>query len=134
MTKKELSQYYYLKKEIAADQRRLAKLKTEAYHPASPTLSDEPPGPHNNDSRIERLALEITDLEAIIAAKQIQCIHERAKLERFIADIEDSRMRLIFSYRYVDRLRWTAVAYRIGGGNTTDSVRKAHDRYLQKKD
>lgn len=134
MTKKELSQYYYLKKEIAADQRRLARLKTEAYHPASPILSDEPPGPHNNDSRIERLALEITDLEAIIAAKQIQCIHERAKLERFIADIEDSRMRLIFSYRYVDRLRWTAVAYRIGGGNTTDSVRKAHDRYLQKKD
>ena len=131
MTKKELSQYYYLKREISSTQRRLAKLRAEAYHPASPVLSDEPPGPHTGESRVERLALEITDLEAILATKQIQCIHELAKLERFIADIPDSMTRQIFTLRHVERLRWAAVAYRAGGDNTPDGVRMKHDRYLR---
>ena len=132
MTKKELSQCYYLKKEIRNDRERLERLRAEAKYPPTPKLSDEPPGPHTNEGRTERLALEIVDLEAIIAAKQIQRIHELGKLERFIADIEDSMTRQIFEYRHVDGMRWSEIATRMGGNNTPDSVRMAHDRYLKK--
>ena len=131
ITKKDLAECYYLKKEIATTQRRLAKLRAEAYNPPTPVLSDEPRGPHDNESRVERLAVEITDLEAILAAKQIQRIHELAKLERFIGDIPDSLTRQIYTLRHVDGLRWAAVAYRVGGGNTADGVRMRHDRYLR---
>ena len=75
--------------------------------------------------------MEITDLEAILAAKQIQRIHELAKLERFIGDIPDSLTRQIYTLRHVDGLRWAAVAYRVGGGNTADGVRMRHDRFLR---
>lgn len=132
MTKKELSQCYYLRKEIRSDEERLARLQAEAKYPPSPKLSDEPPGPPTNEGRTERLALEIVDLEAIIAAKHIQRIHELAKLERYISEIDDSLTRQVFSYRHVDGMRWTEIARALGGGNTADSVRMLHDRYLKK--
>ena len=134
MTKKELSQCYHLQREIEDDRERLARLREEAKRAPAPTLSDTPPGPHNGDSRTERLVAEILDLEAIIAAKQILRIHELAKLERYISDIDDSFTRRIFAFRHVDGLSWEQVAARVGGSNTSDGVRKVHDRYLQKKE
>lgn len=69
-------------------------------------------------------------MKAIIAAKQQQCIHERGRLERYIADIPDSLTRQIFTLRFINGLTWYQVAMHIGGGNTEDSVRMACNRYL----
>ena len=129
MTVKELSQLYYLNREVENDQKRLAELEWSAV-PGSPMISDMPAGPHSNDSKVEELAAEITDLKAIIAAKQIQCIHERQRLERYIATIPDSVTRSIFELRFANCLPWQQVAASIGGGNTTDGVKKRCYRYL----
>lgn len=61
--------------------------------------------------------------------------YELNRLNRFINTIDDSQMRMIFSLRYINGLNWLQIAFSIGGGNTADSVRKAHDRFLvrQKK-
>lgn len=131
MTLKELSQLYYLSREIAADQRRLNELTRMTDSPSSPPLSDMPRAPHSVESKVERLAAEIVDLQAIIAARQIQCIHERARLERWISDIPDSLMREIFKCRFSECMSWLEVAYHVGGNNTEGSVKMACYRYLR---
>lgn len=132
MTKKELSQLYWLKREIEEDRRRLDELEAIAASPASPRYDGMPHAPGAGDG-MARMAAEIVDLKAIISAKQQQCIHERNRLERYISGISDSLTRQIFTYRFVKGLSWWQVAARVGG-NTADSVRKVVDRYLQADD
>ncbi len=132
MTIQELSQLYWLNREIELDQQRLAELRSNA-SPRSPSLTGLPGG-GDNSSSVERLAAEIVDLQAIIDAKHLQCIHERSRLERYIADIDDSLTRMIFRLRFVNGLSWQQVAASVGGGNTADSVKKTCYRYLKKTD
>lgn len=53
-------------------------------------------------------------------------------VEEYIESIEDSRMRLIMRYRYMDSMTWKQVAARIKSASE-ESVRKEHDRFLEKK-
>lgn len=131
MTLKELSQLYYLTREIDADQKRLEELSEAAGAPSPPDLSGMPRAPYSVSSKVERMAAEIVDLQAIIAARQIQCIHERARLERWISEIPDSLTRQIFHYRFVDCLSWVQVALHVGGGNTEGGVKMICYRYLK---
>lgn len=49
----------------------------------------------------------------------------------FIETIEDSKVRQIFMYRYIDGLEWYKIAGKMGyGGEST--ARMKHDRYLKK--
>lgn len=132
MTLKELSQLYYLNREIAADQRRLDELN-RTIGASIPGLSDMPRSPQLPESKVERMAAEIVDLQAIIAARQIQCIHERARLERWISEIPDSLTRQIFLLRFAECLSWSQVANRVGGNNTEGSVKMICYRYLDGK-
>lgn len=50
--------------------------------------------------------------------------------QQYIEGIENSRMRRIMMYRYVDGLKWFQVAQRIGGRCSAESIRKEHDRFL----
>lgn len=131
MTLKELSQLYYLTREIEADQKRLEELSEAAGAPSSSNLTGMPCAPHGVDSKVERLAAEIVDLQAIIAARRIQCIHERARLERWISEIPDSLTRQIFTLRFAECMSWGQVALRVGGGNTVDGIRQRVYRYLK---
>lgn len=134
MTVKELSQLYWLTREIEADQRRLEELEQAAGAPSSSRVTGMPHAPNRNDSKVERLVAEIVDLQAIIAARQIQCIHKRARLERWINTIPDSLTRQVFHYRFVDGLTWDQVAQRVGGGNTMEGVKKRCYRYIRHED
>lgn len=134
MTLKELSQLYYLTREIEADQRRLDELEQAAGAPSTAHITGMPRAPHSNESKVERLAAEIVDLQAIIAARQIQHIHERARLERWIGEIPDSLTRQIFTSRFVDCMTWAQVAAQIGAGNTPDRVKKICYRYIDRED
>lgn len=134
MTLKELSQLYYLNREIAADQKRLDELNGMIGAPSTPPLSDMPRAPHGVESKVERLAAEIVDLQAIIAARQIQCIHERARLERWISDIPDSLTREVFKCRFAECMSWLQVALRVGGNNTEGSVKMICYRYLREEE
>lgn len=131
MTVKELSQLYWLNREIEADERRLEELERRALTVSSPKLSDMQKG-QSVECGIERLMAEIIDLRAIIAAKQQQCIYERSRLERYISNIPDSLTRQIFTLRFADGLSWVRVAHSIGGGNTAAGVKMVCYRYIKK--
>ena len=130
MTLKELSQLYYLNREIEMDQRRIEELRAKA-ESTNALLSDMPKSP-NVESKLERYIAELVDLEMIIYAKQLRCIHERNRLERYINAIDDSLTRQIFALRFVNGLSWEQVAASIGGGNTYKRASKICYRYLEK--
>lgn len=132
MTVKELSQLYYLNREIELDRQRLQELEEQRV-PGSPVFDGMPRGSDRQHGKTEQLAAEIVDLQAIIAAKQIQCIHERQRLERYINAIPDSLTRMIFTLRFVNGLPWVQVAFHIGGANNEESVKKVCYRYLARE-
>ena len=129
MTLKELSQLYYLNREIEMDKRRLIELEARAL-PGAQVLTGMPHGSGVCDI-VGTCAAEIADLRGIIEAKHQQCLYERSRLERYISGIEDSLLRQIFTYRFVNGLPWEQVAACVGGGNTAGSVRMACYRYLK---
>ena len=67
---------------------------------------------------------------------RLKTLKEQKKfVDQFIDGIEDSLTRRIFEEKYIKgmyKTKWTKVAMIIGGNNSPESVRKIHDRYLQK--
>lgn len=129
MTIRELSQLYYLNREIDMDRRRLEELEVKM-QPGAQVLTGMPRGNKTSD-RTGNYAAEIADLRGIIEAKHRQCLYERNRLERYITGIEDTLIRQIFTYRFVNGLTWNQVAHCIGGDCTADSVRMACNRFLE---
>ena len=130
MTLQELSQLYWLNREIELDVRRLRELQERAL-PGSQVIAGMPHALGVTD-RVGEYAAEIADLQGIISAKYQQCLYERSRLERYISGIDDSLLRQIFTYRFINGLPWRQVAACIGGGNTEDGCRKAVKRYLER--
>ena len=130
MTLRELSQSYHLEKEIEESQQRLKNLKDAVLRISAPSFEERSHPTGYIQGKIEVLTAEITDLETIILSRQIQCIVEKKRLERYISSIKDSYIRRIFTLRFVDGLTWLQVANKIGGKNSEDGVRKACCRYI----
>jgi hypothetical protein len=130
MNKKELSQLYYLNREIEEQKRRLEELRCQAESCTS-RITGLPHAPTNFD-RISKYAAEIADLRGLIDLNIKKCFYELNRLIRFIDAVDDSQMRMILSLRYINGLPWQQIAYSIGGYNSSDGIRKAHDRYLEK--
>ena len=53
------------------------------------------------------------------------------QIEKFVSGIDDSRMRRIISFRFIDKMSWGKVAQRIGGNTTADSVRMEFKRFME---
>lgn len=144
MTKKELSQLYYLNREIKMLKDQLSALedKQDDYTRGTVRASalDYPytlhsitvSGATDPQAAYNRRA-EIRETKALISLKIEQCDIEYGRLMRYINGLEDSLLRQILTYRYVSGFNWVQVAMHIGGGNTADSVRKQHDRHLASK-
>lgn len=131
MTIKELSQLYYLRKEIEMDRRRLRQLESRAL-PGSPSFSGMPGGGMPSD-KVGEYAAEIADLRGIIEAKHQQCLYERSRLERYIAGVDDSLVRQAMTCRFVEGMTWGQAARYIGGRNTSDGCRMAVSRWLSRE-
>jgi len=131
LNKKELSQLYWLNREIEEQQRRLAELETLATSCTSRITGM--PRSHGVIDKLSKYAAEIADLRELIDLNIRKCFFELNRLNRFISTVDDSLIRQILSLRYVNGLTWRQIAFSVGGGNTEDSVRKAHDRFLSRQ-
>jgi len=129
VNKRELSQLYHLRREIAQISQEIEELEARA-EGGSPTLSGMPHG--ESTDRISRYGSQSADLITLKEIKLQECWVEMVKLTRFIDAIPDSQMRQIMRLRYGNGLSWRQVANRIGGGNTEEGVRKKHDRFFEK--
>ena len=130
MTKKELSQLYYLNREIEQYEQKLIELRTVACD-TSVKISGMPHCGGVSD-KVSKLAVEIAYITETIENKKRQCWAEYRRLIDYINSIDDSLTRSIFTFRFVNGLSWLEVAISVGGDNTEDGVRMIVDRYLQK--
>ena len=118
---RELSQMRNFQREIRLDTDRLNRLDVTLY-----------PSVRLNAERAA-LAPYAAEIRQIIQTKRENCLRERLRLERYIASVDDSLVRMAMTLRFLDGLHWQAVAMRIGGGNTEDSVKKMVYRYIEKQ-
>lgn len=130
MTKKELSQLYYLNREIVEQQRRIQELEDLATGCCSKITGM--PAIKGMADKIGKYAAEIADLKGLLDLNLKKCFYELNRLNRFIESVEDSQMRMILALRFVNGLSWAQVAASIGGGNTDIGVQMQVNRFLQK--
>lgn len=84
---------------------------------------------------IHSIKIKGEDSERITAIqKRIDnLIQKSEEVESYIDAISDSYIRQIFTYKYIEGLSWKSVARKLGGYNTSDSVRMAAKRFFNKK-
>ena len=104
MTEEEMRRYRYLRKEIAIERERMAKMA--------------------GDERAKRI-------EKIIAEKIERAETEAERIERYIADVEEPVVRMLMVERYVYGRSWRAAGQRIGW-RSEDAARKTVKRYFKK--
>ena len=129
MTKQELTQLFYLNKEVQMWQDELSRMRGKSLI-GSPSFTGAQERGDISD-RTDNLAASVADTEAIIQGKLVEIQIQRKKIIEYIQSVEDSLMRQILFYRHVSGMGWTKVALSIGGNNTADGVRKMHDRFLK---
>ncbi len=128
ITKRELSQLYYLSREIERDKRRLKELEALA-EGTTQHLTGMPIAPGFGD-KTARYAIEIMELKEIIECNMRRCMIEYNRLIRFISSVEDSQMRQILTLRYLNGLTWQRIATEIG--ETDESYpRRKHNKFLK---
>ncbi|MDP4109601.1 MAG: hypothetical protein Q8878_06185 [Bacillota bacterium] len=124
MTKAELSQIRFLRKEIEHYEQELNMLKSEA--DSCVRTIDGLPHSKRGGSRVESYALRINDLKKIILLRHA----EYERLEKFIEQAGDSEMRMILSLKYIRNLSFQQIAFEIGYQD--ESVpRKRMERFLK---
>lgn len=116
MTTHELSQMYWLRREIAQLEENISRLTAEAEH--------EPDA---------ELAAERAKILSMMKSKQFRCIREHKRIEEYIDSISDSYLRQIVRYRFADGLSWQQIANRFGNGVTASSLKKIYYRFAAKK-
>ncbi|NHL38696.1 RNA polymerase subunit sigma-24 [Clostridium botulinum] len=135
MDKEQLKQLRYLKTEIEAIKKQIDNLEC--------TMAiDKVRGSSSHFPYVQRsFTIEGVDYEEY----NRKTIRLRKKLSRriselmdlveetneFIEGIKDSLTRQIISLRYINGLTWEDVAANVGGGTTTESVRKVAERFLK---
>ena len=75
---------------------------------------------------------KICSYKDLLKARYNRLLEQKIKVEEFIDKLPTSRLRQIFEYRYMDNNTWIKVAMRIGNGATFESVKKEHNRFLEK--
>ncbi len=131
MTKKELSQLYYLKKEIKEQQRRIAELEAAATN-CSTKITGLPSGKGISD-KIGNYAAQIADLKALLDLNLKKCFYEFNRLNRYIEEVEEPLIKQIMIYRFENQMSWMQIEKAMGGKNRAESLRKKLYRYLKKK-
>ena len=134
MTRQELKQVRYLKREIKLLQEQIAAVESEIV--TDKVTGSDPEHPWTERSFIirglpgernekllrlrDRLERRMNDLQDL-----------RAEIFGWVESIDDSLLRQVIILRHVNGLSWRQVAREVGGGNTADGVRKMHDRYFE---
>lgn len=133
MNLKELNQIYYIDREIEKDERELKELRASVIS-LTQKISDMPRATNVNvkDKTAEYIS-RILDLEKMIELNLERKQIEKKRIMAFIESIDDSRIRLIFHYRFIKNLHWVEVAKLVSPYETADSARMVVKRFLKSR-
>lgn len=129
---KGLSNLYYLNKEIKRLQEELEEISE-----IGSSVIDSMPHSTRTGDKVQQLVLKRQSLIEQIVRKQTKYIDEKSKMEYFIDNIEDSKVRLIARLRFIDFKNWYEIADEITPENKKLVNRNAPymllKRYFEKK-
>ena len=128
MTIRELSQLYYLNREISDLKLKIAEIEAKATD-TSVKITGMPHAPTAGD-KIGKLIAELDYYKSTLNNRLEQCRLELIRLNDYISKCDDSLTRQILTYRFVNGLPWTQVAASIGG-TSEYAVKKTAYRYIQ---
>ena len=142
MEKNVLKQYISLKKEIEDINIRIQKLqaKLKAINEMG-NIKDAVKGGASGlqTFHVEGFPVAEEDETKYLLQKNIRILEERkakaaelvVEVESYINTIDDSRMRRMITYRYIDYMSWLEVAGKMGKEYTEESCRKQIERFLK---
>lgn len=129
ITKHDLNQLYYLKREIQHDSERLRELRETLDGLKAQQLTGMPSGGPEADKMASQIA-RIEELEQKIQAKRDRLWDERCKDEEFISSQTDSLIRQLLTYRFIDCYSWARISAAIGDKLSPEAARKTLERFF----
>lgn len=129
MTIKELSQIYYLKKEIASLKGKIAELEAKA----TDTSAKITVMPHTSGTsdKVGALSSDAADYRTLLSDALERHNIELIRLNEYIERCDDSLTRQILRYRFVECMKWCDVVEAIGG-TSEYAVKHTVYRYIRK--
>lgn len=123
MSEKELSRYFYLKKEVEDLEDRIEEFGNGVS--SMPIKEVQVSSSHKNKS-IQETKIELV---ARLTEKRISALEQYLAIERYIEEVEDAEIRNIMRYRYLDLMKWEDIAEKMFQDRTT--ISKKVRRYIR---
>lgn len=132
MTRKELSQVYYLKKELRMWESKLQELR-EASLTKSKQITGMPfVNTNETTDEVFNRVSQIMELQSDIEAFRVNIEYKITQIENYIITLDDSLLRQILEYRCCQCKSWDETARMIGSCTTPDSLRMYFNRKFPK--
>lgn len=133
MTRQELSQVYYLKKELKMWEDKLQTLREKSLT-KSKEITDMPfANTGETSDEVFQIVSQIMELQADIEVFRLNIEKKISEIEQYIMTLDDSLMRQIIEYRCCQLKSWRDVSALIGYGTTEESVKHYFNRKYPKK-
>lgn len=132
MTKKELTELYYISREIEMWRVELERIRAAQTDLKSPSPNGMPRNGEGKDpigEKVVRIVEAEKELQQLIGELE----EKKRRAQRYIVTIDDSLIRQIITYRCLSLMTWEEVAAKVGGSNSADSVRKQFDRFFERE-
>ena len=113
MTLKELSQLYYLNREIEMDKRRLQELEVKAVS-CTASLSGMPHGGGTGTSKVELAAESLEDARRELTAAANAMSKARRQVLAVIKTAPTADQRIVLRRRYINGMNWEQIAEACG--------------------
>ena len=127
--KEKLIQYCDIKEEIKDLKKRIEKIQKQ-----SSCVSDVVQNGYKRHAVISGYDIKrqhkLDTLEAILQEREDTLLDIQIEVETFIDTIPDSKIRKIFTYRYIDRMSWIQIQHKMKY-NSDSKARVTHDRFLE---
>lgn len=134
MDKESLKRYRKLLSEVELLKRQLEKIEPEYVMDSVNGSSDYFPYTqhkmHIEGYDIDSYKRKVARLNKRIVNKMNELVEEKDSLIEFIYSIQDSEIRQIFIYKYIDGMVWREIASKMNYGETT--IRNKHRYYINK--
>lgn len=108
MVEKELSRYFYLKKEIEDLEERLLKL---GYGVGSPSFNEM-----INTSTHSSIQEKISELRDKYIEARVSALEQYIRIEEYIKGVDDNEIRLLLRYRFIDLKKWDEIDKLLNNG------------------
>ena len=142
VTKNVLSQYVDLRKEMGEVRNKIKKLESDIKKiEDGETVRDTVTGVYGGTQHFKVEGIPVPEYsrkktllyarKATLELLEIDLVEKTNDVEKFIASVDDSRVRRIINLRFLESKSWNEVADAIGGGNTENSVRMIFNRFME---